>query len=198
MLQIQEQKKQLRKRLISERCAISSEERIQAAVSAANQLIHSHVFKASQHIACYLARSDEFDCQSVMEMIWQSKKQCYLPVISDDTLRFLHYDRDDILQPNQFNILEPIGTPEIAPDQLDLVIVPLVGFDMQGHRLGMGAGYYDRTFAFLQQQSRTKTFLMGLAYDSQQAESLPADSWDIPLDGILTEKRIVVFHPSYP
>ncbi len=73
---------------------------------------------------------------------------------------------------------------------MDLVLIPLVGFDADGNRLGMGAGFYDRTFAFLQQNKRpTKPYLLGIAYEIQKIDQIIAETWDVRLDGIVTEKN---------
>lgn len=84
-------------------------------------------------------------------------------------------------------------THELQAEDLDIVITPLAAFDLQGHRLGTGGGYYDRTFAFLQKNTVKKPKIIGLAYAEQQAELLPHDQWDIDLDGVVTEKGIVWF-----
>ena len=82
----------------------------------------------------------------------------------------------------------------IQPEKLELVLVPLVAFDKQGNRLGMGSGYYDSTFAFLQNQKRpTKPYLLGLAYEWQCCDSTFTEAWDIKLDAVATENTIYVF-----
>jgi 5-formyltetrahydrofolate cyclo-ligase len=105
-------------------------------------------------------------------------------------LDFASYQRDDPLHLNRYNILEPENKNILSPENLDLVIVPLLGFDLQGHRLGMGGGYYDRTFAFLSGKQPTKPILIGLGFADQQINSLPSDSWDVPLAGVLTEEKL--------
>jgi 5-formyltetrahydrofolate cyclo-ligase len=71
---------------------------------------------------------------------------------------------------------------------LDVILMPLVAFDGQGNRLGMGAGYYDRTLAFLRHRRHwRKPRIIGLAYEFQRMPALPAEPWDVPLDGIITE-----------
>lgn len=122
--------------------------------------------------------------------IWQSGKKCYLPVLSSSTeklLQFAEYTPNTQLAPNRYDILEPQAAKTIAPEQLDLVIMPLVAFDDWGNRLGMGGGYYDKTFAFLREEKNKMPVLIGLAYAMQEVSTLPADEWDVPLRGILTE-----------
>jgi 5-formyltetrahydrofolate cyclo-ligase len=96
---------------------------------------------------------------------------------------------------------EIVGIPEperthhqrIRPTALDLVLTPLVGFDDTGHRLGMGGGYYDRTFGFLNKRTRwRKPRLMGLAYELQRCQTLTRASWDVDLDAVATE--LAVYH----
>jgi 5-formyltetrahydrofolate cyclo-ligase len=169
-----------------------------AAEEAAQVLIGNPVFKASQHIACYLPCHDEFDCLPIIEVIWTQNKACYLPVLSSETenvLEFAAYRQDDAMQANRYGILEPKNTPSILTTELDLVLMPLVAFDLKGTRLGMGGGYYDRTFAFLLNQGESKPYLMGVAYDMQRVALLPHDRWDVPLQGAVTEKGFFEIKP---
>lgn len=177
------------------RKTISTAYREQAALAAAalfNPLLN---LKHCQHIACYLSFKDEFETSPLIESIWQAKKQCYLPVLSKDNeklLHFVHYKYGDALHLNRYSILEPVNSaPIISPEQLDIVITPLIAFDNQGHRLGTGGGYYDRTFAFLHSTVEKPPQLIGLAYAAQQANRLPFDPWDILLDSIVTEKEVI-------
>jgi len=93
---------------------------------------------------------------------------------------------------NRFNITEPIDqSATVTAEQLDAVLVPLLGFDQMGNRLGMGGGFYDRSFEF-RIKSATKTpVLIGVAYDFQQLDNLPAEPWDVPLDIIITETGVI-------
>jgi len=185
-------KEDIRKTLLTQRRAITAETREQAAEAASRLFVTHPLFNTSQHIACYLGQADEFDCTSIIQAIWQAGKNCYLPIISlKNTLAFSAYHENDLLQLNQYSIREPIHNKTILPEQLDLVIVPLVGFDLHGHRIGMGGGYYDRTFAFKNKTPLvTKPYLLGLAYELQKLPRLPHDAWDVLLQSILTEKKI--------
>lgn len=158
------------------------------------------VFKASQCIACYLPIADEFDTTAIIEAIWQAKKNCYLPVLCDEKynyLQFVKYDNGNALRRNKYKILEPFDTSKKIPAQeLDLVITPLLAFDLHGDRLGAGGGYYDRTFAFLHDEdlkNKKTPFMLGLGFATQQSESLPKEEWDVKLNGVLTEKNGVIF-----
>lgn len=188
-----EEKSELRIKFRETRSQISAEYRTQAANAAADIFIQQPVFKQSEHIACYFSFKDEFDATPLIQAIWQAKKQCYLPVLTaENALRFIHYNKGDVLQKNRYSIQEPVNTASpLRPQDLDIVITPLVAFDLKGHRLGAGGGYYDRTFSFLQKKPAKRPLFIGLAYTSQQAEKLPLDEWDVCLDAVLTEKKFI-------
>jgi len=154
------------------------------------------IFQTNRQFGCYLASQEEFDTGPIINAVWQAKKNCYLPVIADGpekNLQFLQYQSHDILYPNRYHILEPRATPMILVRQLDVVLVPLVGFDREGNRLGMGSGFYDRTFSFLRDNKTASPCLIGVAYQVQQVENILPDEWDVPLMGILTEKELFFF-----
>jgi 5-formyltetrahydrofolate cyclo-ligase len=122
-----------------------------------------------------------------------------LPVLSktkEKPLEFVLYRLGDKMRLNRYNILEPVDAQGISTEELDLVILPLVGFDERGNRLGMGGGYYDATFSFLLNRNRSKPFMLGLGYEDQRVDELPTDSWDIQLNGILTERRLITLRPD--
>nr|WP_232051911.1 5-formyltetrahydrofolate cyclo-ligase [Aquicella siphonis] len=179
------------------RSKVDAPYREHAALAAANVLEGHPVFIQSRHIACYLPAKDEFETLHIIKMIWKARKHCYLPVLSgqdENALQFAAYDEGDALRLNRYQIQEPVNTGRSRPPQeLDLVITPLLAFDSQGGRLGMGGGFYDRTFAFLHSKMNRTPKLIGLAFSSQEAEELPSDTWDIRLDGVLTEKALISF-----
>ena len=148
----------------------------------------------SQRIATYLAADGEIDPYPLMQSLWDSGKTLYLPVLapfSNGKLWFAEFNPRDILVFNRFGIPEPVRRRLIKPCALDLVLTPLVAFDSNGHRIGMGGGYYDRSFAFLRRrQYWRKPRLLGLAYELQKQTSIEPNDWDIPLDAVATEARI--------
>lgn len=151
------------------------------------------MFKANRHIACYCAYGNEFKTTPIINAVWQARKVCYLPVLSDaKTLHFVQYNEGDELQLNQHQIPEPVHGCHIHPEKLDLVIVPLIAFDLVGNRIGTGGGYYDRTFAFMFSQPRNSPFLLGLGYAAQFCDEIHPDAWDIRLNGILTESELTI------
>jgi 5-formyltetrahydrofolate cyclo-ligase len=155
-----------------------------------------HLFRSSSRIACYLAVDGELDTLPLLQRACRLGKEIYLPILparASDRLKFARYRPGDRLVNNRFGIPEPMaGTRRIlAPAKLDLVMAPLVAFDADGNRLGMGGGYYDRTFAYLHQRTRwVKPRMIGIAYDFQRQAHLPAQPWDVPLHAIATETRL--------
>ena len=151
-------------------------------------------YRNSQHIACYLANDGEIDPYLLIEHAWFANKNVYLPILSPikNSLYFAPYDEYSEFRLNRFGIAEPICHPSewIKASQLDLLLLPLVAFDLDGNRVGMGGGFYDRTLAYLQHRRHwRKPELVGLAHELQKTEHLNRQNWDIPLDGIITEKR---------
>lgn len=115
-----------------------------------------------------------------------------LPVLQPGKrLRFAPWRSGDPLVQNRFGIPEPDLEPGslIDPELLDHVLLPLLGFDARGHRLGTGGGYYDRSFAFRHGNARSPR-LVGIGYACQEVDALPAADWDVPLDLIVTERGL--------
>jgi len=157
------------------------------------------MFHTSRRIACYLAIDGEIDLMPIMEIAWAMGKDVCLPVLStynNNKLWFAKFHENDRLVPNKYGILEPVMSKRkrVSIHSIDLVLTPLVAFDDSGTRLGMGGGYYDRSFAFLKHRQKwLKPRLMGVAYELQRVDPLTVQPWDIPLNSIATESRLVAF-----
>lgn len=189
-------KKQLRQQMRDSRRALSGSERHEAAARVAQRLLKNRLFQCSHRIALYLPNDGELDPTPLLHAIWRSNKLSYLPVIQPSysgRLLFASYDANSRMTNNRYGIPEPfVSTCSIVPAwTLDLVLVPLVAFDAKGYRLGMGGGYYDRTFSFLShRQYWQKPRLIGLAYDFQKVGVVPCEPWDMPLSGVVTENKL--------
>lgn len=148
----------------------------------------SALFESSQRIAFYIANDGELSCQPLIKMAWRRRKQCFLPVLAQDSrVRLMHFCQwlpGAALKANRFGILEPYRQPGVLAESLDLILVPLVGFDACGNRIGMGGGFYDATLAFCKTAPR-RPFLMGLAHSCQQVDVVSAQAWDVPMDDIV-------------
>lgn len=154
-------------------------------------------YQSTRYLAAYVAIEGELDPEPLLKQAYRDGKYIYLPVLSQErtaTLRFLPWKPGMIMRPNRLGIPEPVvsDTVDIAPQALDLVLTPLVAFDRNGHRLGMGGGFYDRSFAFLK-TGAAKPLLLGLAYEFQRLDHIEKASWDIPLAGVVTERRSYFF-----
>ncbi len=183
----------LRQAIRQQRRALTPAQRQHYARQLASHIVHSRLFRPAQHIACYLANDGEMDLSPVIQRIWSMSKQCYLPILSEGKEKqmwFAPYQAGDTLIPNRYGIPEPDCHSDawLAPQQLELVLMPLVAFDDQGNRLGMGGGYYDRSFAFLTRpHGIKKPRLVGVAYELQRVDTLPFEPWDVPMNAIATE-----------
>ncbi|WP_273804528.1 5-formyltetrahydrofolate cyclo-ligase [Providencia rettgeri] len=186
------QRQQIRQTIRQARRQLTPEEqKIAAEQAKLNALQHPKIAQA-KNIALFLSFDGEINTQPLIDALWQQNKQVYLPVLhpfSAHHLLFLHYRPDTLLVKNRFNIAEPpLDVRDVLPpEQLDVMLIPLVAFDSQGQRLGMGGGFYDRTLENWQQSG---FYPIGLAHDCQQVEQLPIAPWDIPLPEIITPKKI--------
>ena len=188
----------LRQQLRAARRALSFETRLQAAISAAINLCASEAYKSARRIAVYMAMDGEMDPTPLIMRCRTDERELYLPVLPpmEGAMSFRPFNMDTPLVPNRFGIPEPKFAEggRMAKD-MDLVVTPVVGFDMQGNRLGMGAGFYDRTFGFLRHMEEPRPLLIGYAYELQKLSALDAQSWDVPLAAVATEQH---FYPRPP
>ena len=186
---------QLRRMLRKARRALSPSAQRKAAQGLYRQLAQQPLFRRAKHIALYLPTDGEIDPRLLLRAAQRRGKATYLPVLSAWPRTKMVFQRvrpGEKLQPNRFRILEPrvnIGQQRKIW-ALDLVLLPLVGFDDVGGRLGMGGGFYDRSLAYLaRRKSWRKPTLLGLAHECQKLERLTQASWDVPLAGTVTDKQ---------
>lgn len=190
---------QLRKRLRTTRQHLDGDTQQRYAGLLANHLSSHPLLRNSRRIAAYLPVDGEMDPTPLLHHLFTLGKRIYLPVLSNFStgkLMFAAYAPGDPLVYNRFGIPEPELTSRqlIKPQALDLVLTPLVAFDHQGHRIGMGGGYYDQTFHFLKHRTHwRKPRLLGIGYEFQRIAAIKSESWDVPLDFAATEKRIYQF-----
>ena len=187
--------RELRQQIRQRRRQLTDRQRQQAAETVAERVSSLQLFQSATHMAAYLAFDGEFDPAPLIDQAVTAGKQIYLPLLFGKTqpMAFAPYRPGDVLQPNRFGILEPQVPVEqrCSPQQLDLVITPLVAFDEQGTRMGMGGGFYDRTFEFLNSPGQLhKPRLLGIAFELQKTATLIRQPWDVPVDGIVTEAAL--------
>jgi 5-formyltetrahydrofolate cyclo-ligase len=178
----------LRRELRNRRRALPASERIAGAERLAQRLLALPFAPASGYVAGYWAMDGEIALH-----VWQLRlpRECVycLPVLHEDgQLRFAPWRPGDPLVSNRHGIPEPDLSADALLDagQMSLVVAPLVGFDRSCHRLGMGGGWYDRSFAF-RQQTAAPPWLVGAAFEVQRVDALERADWDVALDAVCTE-----------
>lgn len=186
----------LRKMHRANRAALSVE--VQSANSAAlRSLVEARrEYQLATHVAAYIAIRGEIDLAPLIKSGFSGGKQFYLPVLRGSAMYFAPWSPDKPLEKKGFGLLEPDADPAnyISPSQLDLVLTPLVVFDDKCNRIGQGGGFYDRTFAHKiggpGSGDVARPVLLGVAHDSQREPLLQPESWDVPLDLIVTERCV--------
>lgn len=184
----------LRKQMRSRRRDLTAYEQRLASAMAIDNILHHPIFLRARHIALFLPNDGEIDISELMPTAWAMHKRCYLPILASPGQRlvFAPMEKDSRLELNRYGIPEPVANRRQLrlPRQLDLVLTPLVAFDAQGNRIGMGGGYYDRSFAFLRRRQHwCRPHMLGVAHDFQRVSTLPQQPWDVPLHGVFTDRQ---------
>lgn len=183
----------LRSSARKKRQGLSLEQQEAASLALFNMLGNQDFFRVAQRIAFYQVADGEIDPRMLLDLALSEGKSCFLPVIEQDNPEFVSfspYDANTELVPNKWGIAEPPASEVISPTNFDVVFVPLVAFSKECFRLGMGKGFYDRTFSFKIFNRRSSPLLVGLAHECQMIDSFDVESWDVRLDAVATEKKI--------
>lgn len=192
---------ELRSQLRKARRALSLEQQTEAAHGLLENLLNLHSFRCAQRVACYLPNDGEIDPGLVIDWLLYHGKTCFLPVLSHingNSLLFAPVNYGTDMGINRYGIPEPVVSLRklVRPIKLDLVLLPLVAFDAAGHRIGMGGGYYDRSLQMRRYRRHwLKPRLIGVAHELQKVERIDAQSWDVPLEGIVTDKQLYLAEP---
>jgi 5-formyltetrahydrofolate cyclo-ligase len=185
----------LRAELRARRKALHASERIAAANGVAESLEQLADFLVDQRIAGYWAIDGELPLHIVVSNLARRDQQYCLPRITGPReLSFVPWKSGADLESNRYGIPEPVCTKEdlLKPADLDIVLLPLLGFDRRGGRIGYGGGYYDASFAFLRERREaTCPLLVGIAYSAQQLDVIEQAPWDVRLDYVATEKELI-------
>ncbi len=182
--QIEEAKAALRLKARAARAAILQSMRPDAARAVAGHFFDAVPLAPGEIVAGYWRIKDEMDCQPILIRLMDTLQPVCLPVVMGDELPLVLrlWEQGTPLYEAGFGTLAPSElAPEVEPD---VVLMPLLGFDARGTRLGYGGGYYDRTLERLSKRPR----LVGLAFAAQEIEEIPRDAHDVPLDTIVTEQ----------
>jgi len=192
-------RRELRRELRRRRRALTPEQRRRASEHLCLRLRRLPEVQRARRVALYLPNDGEIDPTPLIDWFRHRGARVHLPVLkplSRNRLWFVHYHADTPMVRNRFGIPEPETrhgahrARRLAAWALDLILLPLVGFDDAGQRMGMGGGFYDRTLAFTRHPG-PRPRLVGLAHDCQRVDSLPVEPWDVPLDAIVSDARVV-------
>ncbi len=161
-----------------------------------NQHLLEHVAQSNPGVvAAYLSFDGEPDLLPALARLSDLGTTLALPVIQDlpgkSVITFHAWNTKTPLESNRYGISEPVGSELVPVPEIDLVLIPLVGWDRNGGRLGMGASFYDRLFQPFTELDKPER--VGVAYELQKFDSVPCDPWDVRLHGILTENGWFTF-----
>lgn len=174
-------KEDARTRARAQKSMLTNAERKSAAMNVFEQLEQMAAFMMSEHILMYHSLPDELDTHGFIDK-WFGRKNFFLPRVNGVSLDILPYNKAS-LKLGAFHIEEPTGDETVSVNDIEMIVVPGMAFDSNGNRVGRGRGYYDRLLA------STKALKVGVAYDCQMVDSIEVDSYDQPVDIVITETR---------
>ena len=183
---------ELRQRNRKLRAALDDAALASAAAALAERILALPEFTRAHRVAAYAAINGEVSLDPVIERALADGKSVYLPNLDRESLRFSPYFHGQKMRANRFCLLEPdVDDDEmLQPGDMDLVLAPLVVFDADCNRIGMGGGYYDRSFAMRKNPAVTGPVLVGVAHELQKAERIVPEEWDVRLDMVVTDEAI--------
>jgi len=187
------EKKRLREQLRERRRALGEQGQARAAEALTDGLAKLPFWPAANHCALYLPTDGEIATQALADKCRHLGQSLYLPVITEQKrLEFALWEPDVALVRNRYGINEPPPDAQRIPvSELDIIFLPLVGWDRAGGRLGMGGGYYDRSLA-----GQLGPQLVGLAHTCQEIPQVPRETWDVLLDYVVTDSGLHKCRPG--
>lgn len=182
--------KDLRQTLRQKRRSVTNSDRVKCSKQLLSKCKSLGIFKTGRRIAIYLANDGEIDPVYIQKHMQMLGLCVYLPLLDGKSLKFAKTGNKFIK--NRFGINEPVFSKYVNANRLNIILMPLVGFDNQKNRIGMGGGFYDRTLSFKMRQLGYKSpKLYGLAFDCQEVKRLDIQPWDVKLDGVITPNKII-------
>jgi len=183
---------ELRKRNRELRAGLDPATLEQAARSLVERIGSLPEYAQAGRIAAYFAVNGEISLELVIEQALLQGKQIFLPNLDTQSLRFSPYFQQQKMRINRYKLPEPDVPDEsmLGPEAIDLVLVPLVAFDTQCNRIGMGGGFYDRSFAFRKNPDQLQPVLIGVAHELQKVDQLEPEPWDVQLDMVVTDQAV--------
>lgn len=178
------EKYEIRNKIKGLRLMLSEADKLSAADRVFDRLEKTAAFMLAEKILMYHSLPDELETHRFLDK-WKQKKMFFLPRVNGVNLDILPFD-ETRLELGSFHIEEPTGNDTVDPDDIELIIVPAVAFDRKGMRLGRGKGFYDRLLA------RTKATKIGIGYEFQLLDEIPAEEHDVPMDMVVTEETTII------
>jgi len=189
-------KASLREQISLKRKSLSEKERLESGESLLKLWKSIEGLYRTKKIALYWPVNGEISTNTLISYLLKDGSKCFLPIIAQDKennmLEFAPFEVDSPLTNNRFDISEPSTSTRVDLNELDIIFLPCVCFDSKGNRIGMGGGFYDKTFAKLKQLNLV-FYTVGFAYDDQKQNKLPVEKFDYKLDFVLTEKQLYKF-----
>lgn len=178
------EKSNIRRKINAMRRMLSEAERVSAAEEVFERLEKTAAFLMAENVLMYHSLPDELSTHAFLKK-WGGKKHFYLPRVNGVNLDILPYD-ESRLELGSFHIEEPKGADTVDPSEIEVIVVPAVAYDRRGNRLGRGKGFYDRLLA------EAKATKIGVGYEFQLMDELPAEEHDVPMDIIITQNTTIV------
>lgn len=173
-------KTKLRRQLRTLRVAIPKAMRLKAAIKAARRA--QRLLHGRRHVAVYFSHGSELDTRPLIQLLFRTGHRLYVPKLRGSHMTFVALNPHASLRHGRFGIPEPASSRRAA--RLDAIVLPLLGFDDKGRRLGQGGGYYDRALM------NCRALRVGFAFAAQQAAEIPAGEQDARLDAVVTESAL--------
>ncbi len=190
----QEVKVRLRQELKSSRESVGAAQREAAAIAAEAKIVHLPEWQNAKVVCLYASFQGELPTTRLLQNLLNSEKRCVLPKVNSEGQPELYEIKSfQDLELSSLEILEPkINCPRINPTQIDFFLVPGIGFDRRGNRLGHGAGFYDRLLA----QASPTAYFLGYGYDFQVVDVIPHEAHDVVMHAMATPSQIIYIKPA--
>jgi 5-formyltetrahydrofolate cyclo-ligase len=187
-------KKSIRTEVLARRRHLAAETCLQWSLLVQERLLESSEFLNATAVALYSPVQNEVFTELIFNQALAQGKLVTYPRVRGNELEFIQVAETAELKPGTFGVLEPTGERVVSSACLDLVVVPGVAFDLGGHRLGYGKGFYDRCL----HGKRRPGFLAGLCFELQMVDNLPAEAHDVRMDMVMTENGRYDFPAPFP
>ncbi len=185
------EKNKIRQKIFENQKSLSNTFKTNAETNMLKFIQNLDVFENASSVHTYISKKNEPKTKRIIKLCWHLSKNVNVPYVIPGKMQLFHSELNSFndLSLGSFGVLEPSSKKNISSKNksFDLVIVPGIAFDMNGGRIGYGKGYYDR---FL---DKTSAFRLALAFDFQVLEKIPTGNHDIPMNGIITESRKIIF-----